>query len=429
MADNTFDIRTSFFNIDTEKQTLIEEAVAKWETIITADIPDVTRDDGSLLEDDLFVSFGTFTTRGNLAVTDINPDNLRPDSQLPYSSRVEYNLNEIDSLSGEAFYDITFHEIGHALGINRTVWEPLGLVEGGDTSTPRFLGQNATEQYNQIFGNTEDSVPMGSAGGHWSEEELGNEIMTSNIDEENVLSGVTIGSLEDIGYQVDYEQADDEVPTLDQPADSPLSISSGDDLVFDRKGSDNLNGVDGNDTLYGEESNDNLVGGNGRDSLYGQADNDTLFGNNSNDALFGGSGDDELFGGNDDDYLSGEDGDDYLSGGSGNDNLKGRSGDDVLVGYTGDDTLEGGEGADSFVFNYDNSSDTIIDYAASEGDTIEFLDSNTLYSVESTSSQDGDTTITNATINITDPSGNNLSPVSLSYVGTSDIVFENGTAT
>ena len=136
-----------------------------------------------------------------------------------------------------------------------------------------------------------------------------------------------------------------------------------------------------------------------------------------------------LFGGNDDDYLSGEDGDDYLSGGSGNDNLKGRSGDDVLVGYTGDDTLEGGEGADSFVFNYDNSSDTIIDYAASEGDTIEFLDSNTLYSVESTSSQDGDTTITNATINITDPSGNNLSPVSLSYVGTSDIVFENGTAT
>ena len=69
-------------------------------------------------------------------------------------------------------------------------------------------------------------------------------------------------------------------------------------------------------------------------------------------------------------------------GGTGNDTIVGGKGDDVITGGLGNDTLTGGLGADRFVFAEMGTAnkDTILDYSASQGDTIDLtalLGSNT----------------------------------------------------
>ena len=58
-------------------------------------------------------------------------------------------------------------------------------------------------------------VPVENSGGegtrdsHWREAVMANELMTGFVSPgSNPLSAITIGSLEDIGYQVDYSAAD-----------------------------------------------------------------------------------------------------------------------------------------------------------------------------------------------------------------------------
>ncbi|MDF8333605.1 Calx-beta domain-containing protein [Novosphingobium cyanobacteriorum] len=75
------------------------------------------------------------------------------------------------------------------------------------------------------------------------------------------------------------------------------------------------------------------------------------------------------------DTLSGAGGDDTIFGLAGGDILNGSTGDDILYGGTGRDSLTGGLGADTFVFdsvlNATSNRDTIVDFVASEGDTIQ----------------------------------------------------------
>jgi hypothetical protein len=112
------------------------------------------------------------------------------------------------------------HEMGHILGIG-TLWEDLGLLSGAGTSNPIFTGANATAQYNQIFGTSARGVPVEATGGagtadsHWRETVLTNELMTgwagpgTNLP----LSRITIGSLADLGYTVNYAAADSFTPS------------------------------------------------------------------------------------------------------------------------------------------------------------------------------------------------------------------------
>jgi hypothetical protein len=117
-------------------------------------------------------------------------------------------------------YSVVLHEMGHILGIG-TLWEDFGLLSGAGTSNPIFTGANATAQYNQIYGTTARGVPVEAGGGsgtadsHWRETVFTNELMTgwagpgSNLP----LSRVTVGSLADIGYTVNYAAADAYTPT------------------------------------------------------------------------------------------------------------------------------------------------------------------------------------------------------------------------
>jgi hypothetical protein len=122
--------------------------------------------------------------------------------------------------SSGLLYSVVLHEMGHILGIG-TLWEDLGLLSGAGTSNPTFRGANATAQYNQIYGTSASGVPVEATGGsgtrdpHWRDTVFTNELMTgwagpgTNLP----LSRVTVGSLADIGYTVNYAAADAFTPT------------------------------------------------------------------------------------------------------------------------------------------------------------------------------------------------------------------------
>lgn len=103
----------------------------------------------------------------------------------------------------------------------------------------------------------------------------------------------------------------------------------------------------------------------------GYAGNDTLVGRaDANNLLYGGSGADLLAGHTAEDFLFGQAGADVLIGDAGRDFLYGGRGNDTLYGGAGDDVLEGGNGAD--LFFTDQGFDIIVDFSASQGDTISF---------------------------------------------------------
>ncbi len=84
-----------------------------------------------------------------------------------------------------------------------------------------MFGAQATAAYNQVFGTSASGVPVENTGGagtrdsHWRDSILVNELMTgwagpgTNLP----LSRITVGSLADLGYTVNYAAADAYTPS------------------------------------------------------------------------------------------------------------------------------------------------------------------------------------------------------------------------
>lgn len=69
------------------------------------------------------------------------------------------------------------------------------------------MGEQAVTRFRDISGC--DTIPVESNGLHWSENCLRNELLTSDIvDNNNQLSTITVASLADMGYEVNYGPAD-----------------------------------------------------------------------------------------------------------------------------------------------------------------------------------------------------------------------------
>ena len=112
--------------------------------------------------------------------------------------------------SNGTLLNVILHEMGHVLGLG-TLWSYKGLSSGSS-----YWGANALNAYRQV-GGTGNIVPLETTGTsgtrfvHWSEAVFDNELMTGYVEAAGVsmpLSIVTIGGLHDLGYMVDYGQAD-----------------------------------------------------------------------------------------------------------------------------------------------------------------------------------------------------------------------------
>ena len=165
---------------------------------------------------------------------------------------------------------------------------------------------------------------------------------------------------------------------------APSGSFVGDNVPFNLRGNDILDGHGGNDLLFGGGGSDTLRGGAGQDILEGGTGRDRLFGESGLDLLIGESGNDRLLGGGGNDTLQGDagrdrllggGGRDELNGGSGGDRLLGGGGRDVLNGDRGNDILSGNRGDDLFIFNSRSGHDTITDFNATDnGERIDLSD-------------------------------------------------------
>ena len=145
----------------------------------------------------------------------------------------------------------------------------------------------------------------------------------------------------------------------DSPGNSNTITCSSNGVIFGTNHADTIFVIEGNSgglspdsatTVYAKSSDDLVSGSNGDDTIFGQAGDDILQGNSGKDRIDGGSANDVVVGGLNEDFLSGGDGNDRLFGDENN------------------DILQGGKGADQF--DCGEGTDTVLDYGASQGDTI-----------------------------------------------------------
>jgi hypothetical protein len=211
-----FDIQFRFTGLSASLQSVFEQAAAKWESVITGDLPSAIY--GGVAVDDLLIDASGVAIDGTGNVLgQAGPDAFRTTgSRLPYHGAMEFDTADLASMQANGtLLGVIEHEMGHVLGIG-TVWTSKGLLSGLNTNNPIFVGAQATAAYNAIFGTNAFGVPVENTGGsgtrnsHWRESIFGNELMTGWVGAGSnmPLSRITIGSLADIGYSVNYAAAD-----------------------------------------------------------------------------------------------------------------------------------------------------------------------------------------------------------------------------
>ena len=202
---------------------IVTAAAARWAEVIVGDKP-ANRALGSgicfsgqpamdEMVDDIVIFVRTVSFDGpGGALAAAGPCAVRGTGSIPYVGIVEIDVADLPNLAAP----IMEHEIAHALGFG-SIWTDHGLLGGAGTATPFFGGTTATQRYIELGGIADGAgVPVegsaagpGTADSHWRETVLKNELMTGFISTgANPLTSITIGSMADVGYQVDFTKAD-----------------------------------------------------------------------------------------------------------------------------------------------------------------------------------------------------------------------------
>ena len=207
--------------------SVIEAAVARWEQIITHDIPNYRLSEREIsflkfnyphvvipdVVDDImiFLSIGDYIYAGGMGGFRLRSDL----TSLPWRSYI--------SIDKDYFLtSVVMHEIGHALGFDQYLWSRHNLLmHAVDLSWPHprpdahFYGERAIAAFDAAGGSgfTGFKVPLehsrsGSAFSHWrtSVFRASGELM--GVYAGNKVSAITIQAMADIGYSVDVMQAD-----------------------------------------------------------------------------------------------------------------------------------------------------------------------------------------------------------------------------
>ena len=223
LEPSTFDMYLDL-DVPVEDRALIRRASDKWSNIIRSELPDVnalellgtTALDGNCeypsIIDDMYICFqyididgpGGVVGRTTILATRTVDDDDDGDG-LPISARIRFDNDDVDSLISQGlFQDVVEHEIVHSLGFG-ILWGSKGLLETATDGTCAYTGPKATAEFRTLSGGCTE-IP--NSCGHWDEACLERELMTSTLDFTNALSRVTIASMEDLGYDVDYSYAD-----------------------------------------------------------------------------------------------------------------------------------------------------------------------------------------------------------------------------
>jgi hypothetical protein len=219
-STGSFQITLSMSGLSASQQSIFNQAADRWEQIITGDLPNAVYQ--GVVVDDVLIHARAQAIDGVSGILgQAGPDAFRSGSRLPYHGTMQFDSADMAAMERSGtLLGVVIHEIGHILGIG-TIWQSLGLLSGAGTSNPIFTGAQARAAYNQLFGTSASGVPVENTGGpgtrdsHWRESIFRTEIMTGWIGPGTNLpiSRVTVASLADIGYQVNYAMADTYSPS------------------------------------------------------------------------------------------------------------------------------------------------------------------------------------------------------------------------
>ena len=115
------------------------------------------------------------------------------------------SADAINYLSKGLWDDIITHEMMHVLGFG-TLWNyganPLVPTAGQYIGAQGLAAYQAAGHPSATYIPVQTSGGAGTAGAHWSESALSNELMTPYINSSNYLSSFSVMSLADLGYSV-----------------------------------------------------------------------------------------------------------------------------------------------------------------------------------------------------------------------------------
>ena len=261
--DTTFDIELMYSSTaqPTASQKAIFRAAAdKWESVITEGLDarlisisnmcrnGDTHDFGSWVDDLLIdIRVESIDGAGGVWASAATCTIRSHTSGLPYTSEVTFDSADINRLSSGNLRILALHEMGHALGFGALdAWDDSLVNSAYDyhrenpTSTTlpdtHFLGTAAVSAFNEIADsytggkvpveNDTQSYSSGSWDSHWRESVFRTEVMDSVVSSTaEKLSKVTIAALADLGYSVDYSQAESyTLPSSSALHPSPLNI-------------------------------------------------------------------------------------------------------------------------------------------------------------------------------------------------------------
>jgi hypothetical protein len=243
-------------------QAAFNAAATRWGQMVYGDVPDIpiTLPAGSCLGnepaisqtvDDLliFVTLDSIDGPGNI-LGGATPCYIRNQGKFPIIGAMVFDTADLADLSSEGLLDdVIIHEMGHVLGFG-SIWDLFNLLVGPAQAgglDPHFIGAKALTAFDRVGGTAYTGglkVPVENTGGpgttdsHWRESSFGNELMTGFVNlGTNPLSIVTVASLGDMGYLVNYGAADTYVhaftiaPLPAAPVAPVRKISLGNDVL------------------------------------------------------------------------------------------------------------------------------------------------------------------------------------------------------
>ncbi|MEO2003177.1 MAG: proprotein convertase P-domain-containing protein [Candidatus Poribacteria bacterium] len=196
------------------QRDVFQTAGARWSEIITGDLPSDNRVDSDA--DILIRAAGVPIDGVGRVLGAAGPTVFRPGSSLPSAGVMRFDSADLSRMEADgSLLNVIIHEMGHVLGIG-TIWDRTGLLVHEGTANPTFVGRNAIREFTTLRGDTAATpVPVANTGGpgtrdaHWRETIFGHELMTGFLGTGvNPVSRMTIASLQDVGYVVDYDAVD-----------------------------------------------------------------------------------------------------------------------------------------------------------------------------------------------------------------------------
>ena len=234
LDDGEFNITIEFASEDVPGSYIsaFDDAVDRWEDIITGDL-DYSFVEGYGYVDDVLIEVAIEDIELSfegveqtiLAISSVLDQRDGPSGAgaLPTYSRIVINSEEVGTLLN--LDEFVANTIGRALGFG-ALWEEFGLVRLID-GVPTYTGSNGLRELADLSDDLnganalEDGANGGLAAQYWSEAVFDEELMTSRVETrrpdagpgnpsvpDNPISELTIAAMQDLGYQVDYGEAD-----------------------------------------------------------------------------------------------------------------------------------------------------------------------------------------------------------------------------